>query len=88
MGKSAASEAQFWALESPLNPGFAARHGIPPGNVEAADFIETAMLRPGAPFVTRVAPGVGGNGGGAIEVVVEAGGVRLRTFSTGTPGSP
>ena len=88
MGKSAAGEAQFWSLENPLSPGYAARYGIPAENVSAADFLEAATLKPGSPFVTRVAPGVGANGGGAIEAVVEPGGVTLQTFSTGTPGSP
>lgn len=81
MGRSAAGEAQFWALEHPLTSGFAARHGIPARNILNADFIEAAILKPGTPFVTRGAPGVGTNLGGAIEVVVPEGGVALRGFS-------
>ena len=80
-GRSAAGEAQFWALEHPLTPGFAARHGVPARNVLNADFIESAVLRPGSPFITRGAPGVGSNLGGAIEVVVPEGGIWLRGFS-------
>jgi RHS repeat-associated protein len=79
-GRSAAGEAQFWSLEHPLTPGFASRMGIPEVNVHNANFIESAVLRPGSPFVTRVAPGVGGNVGGGIEVVVPEGGVMLRYF--------
>jgi hypothetical protein len=79
-GKSAAGEAQFWALENPLSPGFASRYGIPPSNVVNANFIESAMLGPGSPFVTRVAPGVGTNIGGGIEVVVPEGGGILQYF--------
>jgi RHS repeat-associated protein len=86
MGQSAAGEAQFWSLESPLSPDFASRYGIPAENVANADFIETATLNPGSPFVTRVAPGMGANPGGGIEAVVDPGGVRLQSFSTGTPG--
>ncbi len=77
---AAASEAQYWALESPLNAGYAARYGIP-GENAAFDFIETATLRPGARFITREAPGMGvGASGGGIEAVIEPGGVRVHAF--------
>jgi RHS repeat-associated protein len=82
MGKSAGPEGQFWALEHPLSPGYAARYGIPPENVTNANFIETATLRPGTPFVTRTAPAVGANPGGGTEVVVAEGGVVMQSFST------
>lgn len=54
MGKSQAAEAQLWALESPLSPGYASRYGTPAENVANANFIETATLTPGTPFVTRL----------------------------------
>ena len=82
MGRSEADKPQFWALEHPLTPGYPARYGIPPENVERSDFIETATLRPGTPFVTRAAPPVGMNPGGGIEVVVPEGGATLESFST------
>jgi RHS repeat-associated protein len=82
-GKSAAGEAQFWALEHPMSPGFAQRYGIPPENITNANFIEAATLKPGTPFVTRPAPGFGPNPGGGIEVVVPSGGVQLKSFSAG-----
>ncbi|MTJ83146.1 MAG: hypothetical protein F8N37_19340 [Telmatospirillum sp.] len=82
MGKSQAAEAQFWALESPDSPGYAARYGIPPENVAKADFIETGILKPGSDFVTRVAPPVGKNPGGGIEVVTPENGVTLNYFGT------
>jgi hypothetical protein len=66
-------------LENPLSPGYAAKYGIPAENV-AFDFVETATLRPGASFITRGAPGLGTNAGGAIEVVVDPGGVVMRGF--------
>jgi len=65
-GRSAAGEAQFWALEHPSTPGFTGRYGLPAENVAAADFIETATLRPGTSFITRPAPGIGTNPGGGI----------------------
>ena len=76
-GRSAAGEAQFWALEHPLSPGSASRYGLPAENIIAADFIETATLKPGTSFITRPAPGIGANPGGGIEVVVPSGGIRL-----------
>jgi hypothetical protein len=81
-GRSAAAEAQFWSLEHPLSSGFAARYGIPAGNVARANFIESATLRPGTAFVTRVAPRVGSNPGGGIEVVVPPGGVTMSSFTS------
>ncbi len=80
-GRSAAGEGQFWSLEHPLTPDFASRYGIPAENIKSWNFIESATLRPGTPFVTRQAPAVGQNLGGGIEVVVPEGGVVLRSFS-------
>lgn len=82
MGMSNAADAQFWSLEHPSTPGFAQRYGIPEGNVQHADFIESAVVPPGTPFVTRHAPGVGSHAGGGIEVVVPEGSVRLCGVST------
>ncbi len=82
LGKSQAAEAQFWSLENPATPGYAARYGIPPENVLKADFIETATLKPGVKFITRPAPAVGTNPGGGIEVVVPPGGVSMKLFRT------
>jgi len=84
MGKSQASEGQFWSLEHPLSPGYAGRYGVPAENAANANFIEAARLPPGAPFVTRPAPGIGQNVGGGIEVVVPSGGVQMQWF-TGMP---
>ncbi|MEO7065620.1 MAG: putative Ig domain-containing protein [Rhodanobacter sp.] len=80
--KSHAAEGQFWSLEIPTNPGFAERYGIPPANVENANFIETAILRQDAPYITRPAPGVGANPGGGIEVITEPNGVKMIYFRT------
>lgn|SRR5690554_5232398 len=84
-GKSEAVEAQFWAIESPYSPGYAARYGIPRENVESADFFEFGYLKPGAPYVTRSAPPApkGINPGGAIEVVVNPSDVEVLSFSYG-----
>ena len=80
-GRSNAADAQFWSLEHPSTPGFAERYGIPPENVLQTDFIESAVVPPGTPFVTRQAPGVGSNSGDGIEVVVPEGSVTMCGFS-------
>jgi len=82
MGKSQAAEAQFWSLEHPNSAGYAQRYGIPQENIANANFVETGVLKPGTPFVTRAAPAVGSNSGGGIEVVTPAHGVRLNSFCT------
>ncbi len=82
MGTTRTGEAQFWSFEHPSTPGYAERYGIPPQTLANIDFVETAVLRPGTDFVTREAPGFGSNAGGAIELVVPPGGVRLRTHAT------
>ena len=79
-GVSEAGEAQFWALEHPFSPGFAGRYGIPAANVANANFLESAVLGADVPFVTRIAPGIGGNVGGGIEVVLPSGGATLQGF--------
>jgi len=62
-----------------MSPGYAAKYGIPAENM-AFDFVETATLKSGASFITREAPGLGANAGGAIEVVVNPGGVNMTGF--------
>ena len=44
LGRSQAAEAQFWALEHPTTPGYAARYGIPEENVINADFVEQGRV--------------------------------------------
>lgn len=80
-GRSNAADAQFWSLEHPSTPGFADRYGIPPENVLQTDFVESAVVPSGTPFVTRPAPRVGPNTGGGIEVVVPEGSVTMCGFS-------
>lgn len=79
--KSQATEGQFWSLENPTTPGYAAKYGLPAENVANADFIESGVVPQGTPFITRSAPGIGDNPGGGIEVVVPSGGVQSTGFS-------
>jgi len=80
-GRSAGPEGQFCSLEHPSAQGYASRYGLPAENVANADFIESAVVTPGSPFITRAAPGIGDNVGGGIEVVVKPGGVTMCGFS-------
>lgn len=80
--KSGLTEAQYWALEHPSTPGFANRYGIPPDNISDLNFIERGKLKTGTNYITREAPGVAGNKGGGIEVVVPLNGVSVDFFQT------
>ncbi len=82
-GRSQAAEGQFWALEHPGTPGYGDRYGIPPANLERRDFIESAVVPPGTPFITRPAPPTPGANGGGIEVVVGPSSVKMCGFSYG-----
>jgi hypothetical protein len=65
---------QFWAGKNPLaSSGYASSYGTP--GSAAPDWVMGGTVRPGAPFVTRPAPGIGPNLGGAPEVVVNPGDV-------------
>ncbi len=81
LGKSAGPEGQFRSLEHPSTPGYASRYGLPADKVANADFIESAVLRPGAPYITRAAPGIGENVGGGIEAVINPGDAVMCAFS-------
>jgi len=70
-------QAQYWSLEHPSTPGYADRHGIDSSNVREANFIEEAVIKQDTDFVTRPAAAWGDAKGGAIEVVVPEGGVRV-----------
>ena len=80
LGQSTAAEGQFFAAESPLNPGFADRLGAATLGRGTPDFIIGGSVRPGAQFITRTAPAFGKNAGGALEVVTQPGAVRLDFF--------
>lgn len=73
------SQAQFWSLENPiLNPNYANDYGLPFNTTP--DFLQTGVLKPGANFITRPAPGLGINNGGMIEAVIEENGVLLQGY--------
>lgn len=81
LGKSqTGSNAQYWSTENPLSKRYADRYGIPVKN-QSFDFVEIGRIKPNALFITREAPGSGRNGGGAIEIVTEEGGVSTDGFS-------
>jgi RHS repeat-associated protein len=82
LGISNGTESQFWSLENPLtNPNYINNLGIPAGNIAANNtFILTGQALPNANFITRSAPGIGSNAGGAIEAVFESFWVKLTSF--------
>jgi hypothetical protein len=83
IGRSATGEGQFWAPESPLSPEYASRYGV--ASFTEPDFVIEGTLREGTQFVTRTAPAVGSNPGGALEVVTEPNGVRVDSFHMPDP---
>lgn len=78
LGTSGGPEGQFWALENPLVPGYAQRYGVPAAN-QNFNFIEYGRIKPGAPFITRPAPGGAAD---AIEAVVNPNSVKLDGFKS------
>ena len=77
------AEGQFWAGQNPAStPGYANSYGTPGTQVAQGEYpwIMGGTVKPGTPFVTRGAPGIGTNLGGAPEVVVNPGGVRNLWF--------
>lgn len=87
LNHSAAAEAQYWSLENPANITdiklFAQKYGIPEANLKNGDFfIEIGKPKANIPKISREAPGVGGNVGGNIEIVVPVSGVKLESFHT------
>jgi hypothetical protein len=75
-GRSNTTDGQFWAPESPLNPGYANKYGVDFTNV---DYVISGNVKYSS-FVTRPAPGLGNNSGGSIEVVVPTDSVMLKWF--------
>jgi hypothetical protein len=74
LGVQQTGEGQFWAGENPLTtPNYAAGYGMP--GSASPDWVMGGEVNPGEPFVTREAPGLGGNEGGNPEVVTRPGGV-------------
>jgi RHS repeat-associated protein len=67
-----AAESQYFSFESPDSIGYAERYGIPPKSLPF-NWISEGSLEPGAPFITRAAPGVQWHPGGATEVVTAPG---------------
>ena len=66
LNQSQAAEAQFWSLENPTTitdiKVFAQKFGIPVENLQSGSyFIEVGTLKSNTIFITREAPGIGGN---------------------------
>jgi hypothetical protein len=77
LGRSHIADGQFWAPESPFTPGYADKYGV---DFQKIDFVIGGKLKDGSNMVTRPAPGLGNNQGGAIEVVTNPNSVLLDFF--------
>lgn len=77
LGVSETTEAQFWAPEPPFNSGYANKYGVANDNF---DYYVKGHLKPDTDFITRQAPGLGKNSGGALEIVTKPGKVILDYF--------
>ena len=77
-GRSNTTDAQFWAPESPLSPGYADKYGV---DFKDTDYVIKGKLDPNADFITRSAPGLGNNSEGDIEIVTNPNGVKLDSFN-------
>jgi hypothetical protein len=76
-GRSNTTDAQFWAPESPYTPGYGDKYGV---DFDDLDYIIGGKLKEGQPFITRPAPGLGNNTGGAIEAVTNPNAVKIEFF--------
>jgi hypothetical protein len=73
------TEGQFWSPQNPASTtSYANQFGTP--GTDQVDWIMGGTVKPGTSFVTRPAPGIGINSGGAIEVVTPPEAVRLDFF--------
>jgi Domain of unknown function (DUF4157) len=78
--QQAGSDGQYWQPSNPANnQNTAAAYGMPENNSKF-DWLQTAKVKRGHSYVTRPAPGIGSNPGGAIEVVTPPNSVQLGTF--------
>lgn len=78
--RSNAAEGQYWGTETPITPGFANKYGAATLGVGAPDFKLAGTVRAVRRFITRTAPRVGTNSGGALEAVIRARGITLDYF--------
>ena len=77
LGRSQTGNAQFWGLENPMNAGYADKYGV---DFNRLDYIMMGTLPAGSNFITRPAPGLGGNLGGGIEIIVDPGTININSF--------
>ncbi len=76
-----AAEGQFWSLQNPaITPGYAGRMGMPGSTAPKFNWIMGGRVSNSSDVITRSAPGIGANKGGAIEAVVAPGDVRADWF--------
>jgi hypothetical protein len=80
LGTQHGAEGQFWSFKNPAStPGYTGKMGMPSGGA-GEPFIMGGRVNPTSPVITRPAPGIGANAGGAMEAVTPPGGVTLDWF--------
>jgi RHS repeat-associated protein len=80
LGTQHGAEGQFWSFQNPAStPGYTGQMGMPGGGA-GEPFIIGGCVNPVSPVITRPAPGIGANAGGAMEAVTPSGGVTLGWF--------
>ena len=77
LNRSKTTDAQFWTPESPLTPGYADKYGV---DFNQMDYIIGGYVKDATGFITRPAPGLGNNAGGAIEIVTPPNSVDIKYF--------
>ena len=77
IGRLNTADAQFWAPETPFSASYGKNYGV---DFSELEFIMGGKLKEGQEFITRGAPGLGNNPGGAIEVVTDPNAIKIDFF--------
>lgn len=77
IGRSNTADAQFWAPETPFSASYGKNYGV---DFSELEFVMGGKLKEGQEFITRGAPGLGNNPGGAIEVVTDPNAIKIDFF--------
>ena len=80
LGYQNTGNAQYWSLQNPAStPGYANQMGMPAA-ASGETWIMGGQVNPAASVITRPAPAIPPNVGGAIEAVTQPGGVSINWF--------
>ena len=80
LGLQNTGNAQYWSLQNPAStPNYANQMGMPSA-AGGETWIMGGQVNPGSSVITRPAPAIPPNAGGAIEAVTQPGGVSINWF--------